>query len=94
VVVLNSNCAAVGGCGAGSEQERWLREDLEAHPNSCTPALFHHPRFSSSGSSNNSAVRPFWEALYEADAEMVLSGHAHHYKHFAPQTPSRQADPA
>ena len=94
VVVLNSNCEEVGGCDAGSEQERWLREDLEAHPNSCTAAYFHHPLFSSSGSGNNSAVRPFWEALYEADAEVVLSGHAHHYERFAPQTPSGQADQA
>ena len=94
VVVLNSNCEEVGGCDAGSEQERWLREDLEAHPNSCTAAYFHHPRFSSGGGGNSSAVRPFWEALYEADAEVVLSGHAHHYERFAPQTPSGQADQA
>jgi acid phosphatase type 7 len=94
VVVLNSNCEEVGGCDAGSEQERWLREDLEAHSNACTAAYFHHPLFSSSGSGNNSTVRPFWEALYEADAEVVLSGHAHHYERFAPQTPSGQADPA
>jgi hypothetical protein len=38
-------------------------------------------------------MRPFWEALYEADVEVVLSGHAHHYERFAPQTPSGQADP-
>lgn len=94
VVVLNSNCEEVGGCDAGSEQERWLREDLEDHPNSCTAAYFHHPRFSSGGGGNSSAVRPFWEALYEADAEVVLSGHAHHYERFAPQTPSGQADQA
>src|SRR6266852_2522247 len=33
VVVLNTNCASagVGGCGASSEQEKWLREDLAAH---------------------------------------------------------------
>ena len=93
VVALNSNCEEVGGCARGSAQERWLQEDLEAHPNACTAAYFHHPRFSSSYGSD-SAVRPFWEALYEADAEVVLSGHAHNYERFAPQTPSGQADPA
>ncbi len=36
VVVLNSNCWAVGGCGKGSAQERWLRRDLAAHPTACT----------------------------------------------------------
>jgi hypothetical protein len=39
-------------------------------------------------------VGPFWEALYEADAEVVLSGHSHTYERFAPQTPGGQADPA
>ena len=28
VVVLNSQCEQVGGCGPGSAQERWLRQDL------------------------------------------------------------------
>ncbi len=37
---------------------------------------------------------PFWEALYDADAEVVLGGHAHHYERFAPQTPSGQEDQA
>ena len=94
VVVLNSNCAAIGGCGAGSAQEQWLKDDLGAHSNqACTLAYFHHPRFSSSTSGNNSAMVPFWEALYEAGAEVVLNGHAHHYERFAPQTPGGQADP-
>src|SRR5215204_2340063 len=94
VVVLNSNCAevSVGGCGAGSPQEVWLRNDLAAHSNACTLAYFHHPRFSSSTRGNNSAMGPFWEALYEAGAEVVLNGHAHHYERFAPQTPGGQTD--
>ena len=37
---------------------------------------------------------PCWEALYDADAEVVLGGHAHHYERFAPQTPGGQEDPA
>jgi len=94
VIVLNSNCSEVGGCGAGSAQERWLRSDLEANPSACTAARFHHPRFSSSEHGSSSAVAPFWEALYEAGADVVLSGHAHNYERFAPQTPSGQADPA
>jgi hypothetical protein len=94
VIVLNSNCSEVGGCGAGSAQERWLRSDLEANPSACTAAHFHHPRFSSSERGSSSAVAPFWEALYEAGADVVLSGHAHNYERFAPQTPSGQADPA
>ncbi len=47
IVALNSNCAYVGGCHAGSPQEQWLRDDLAAHPAQCTLAYWHHPLFSS-----------------------------------------------
>jgi Calcineurin-like phosphoesterase len=87
VVVLNSNCSKVGGCSKGSPQERWLRTELAAHPNSCTLAYFHHPLFSSGEHGNNPSVRSFWEALYEANADVVLSGHDHTYERFAPQDP-------
>jgi len=94
VVVLNSNCAKVG-CGKGSEQERWLRADLAAHPQQCTLAYWHHPRFSSDDRHGNwAAVGPFWDALYEYGADVVLAGHAHTYERFAPQTPWAAADPA
>jgi hypothetical protein len=94
VVVLNSNCAEVGGCDTSSAQGRWLTDDLAAHPNACTLAYFHHPRFTSAKLGNNSAMGPFWEALYNAGAEVVLNGHAHVYERFAPQTPAGQADSA
>jgi hypothetical protein len=96
VVVLNSNCSFVagGGCAAGSDQEQWLKADLKAHLNACTLAYWHHPRFSSSGIGNNSAVAPFWDDLYQAGAEVVLNGHAHNYERFAPQTPDGQLDQA
>src|SRR5690242_19958825 len=29
---LNSNCASIGGCGAGSPEETWLRNDFASHP--------------------------------------------------------------
>ncbi len=32
----------------------------------------------------------FWEVLFEADVDVVLSGHDHHYERFAPQTPEAQ----
>jgi hypothetical protein len=94
IMVLNSNCAAVGGCEAGSPQERWLREDLGAHLNTCTAAYMHHPRFSSGGNGNIFAMGPFWKALYDEGADVVLAGHRHNYERFAPQDPNGQADPA
>ena len=94
VIVLNSNCAQVA-CGKGSEQERWLRADLAAHANNCTLAYWHHARFSSDNHHGNSpAVGPFWDALYEYGADLVLAGHAHVYERFAPQTPWGTADPS
>jgi acid phosphatase type 7 len=37
----------VGGCNAGSAEEKWLRADLAAHPVACTLAYFHKPIFTS-----------------------------------------------
>jgi hypothetical protein len=94
IVVLNSNCSNVA-CGKGSEQERWLRADLAAHANKCTLAYWHHPRFSSDNRHGDwPSVGPFWEALYEHGADMVLAGHAHVYERFAPQNPWGKADSA
>jgi hypothetical protein len=93
VVVLNSNCSFVGGCQAGSAQEQWLRADLAAHQADCTVALWHHPRFSS-GTEHGSdpTMQPFWQALYDGGADLVLNGHEHSYERFAPQTPTGMPD--
>jgi hypothetical protein len=88
VVALNSNCKEVGGCNANSPQGRWLRNDLAANPSRCTLAYFHHPLFSSGVEHGNQPqVRHLWKVLYAADAEVVVSGHDHHYERFAPKRP-------
>ena len=94
VIVLNSNCAAVGGCGPGSAQERWLLADLAAHPVPCTLAYFHHPRFSSGPHGPTAEMDAFWRDLHAAGAEIVVNGHDHDYERFAPQTPDGALDPA
>lgn len=93
VLALNSNCDAVGGCGAGSRQERWLRADLAAHPMACTLAYWHHPRFSSGAHGDDEETGPLWQALHDAGADVVLNGHDHDYERFAPQDPQGRADP-
>jgi acid phosphatase type 7 len=93
VVVLNSNCSQVA-CAAGSAQETWLRADLANHPNKCTLAYFHAPLYSSGQHGNSTYVRPFWKALYQANADLVLSGHDHSYERFAPQDPYGAFDSA
>ena len=92
LIALNSNCGAVGGCGPTSPQGQWLREDLAAHHRDCTLAYWHHPRFSSGGHGDVKGVRPFWQALYKAGADVVLNGHDHVYESFEPQDPDGIAD--
>ena len=95
IIVLNSECKDVGGCQAGSPQEKWLRADLAAHPVACTLAYWHKPLFSSGGAHGNDlTVRPLWQALYEANADVVVNGHDHDYERFAPQNSDGATDPA
>ena len=95
MVALNSNCEKVG-CGPGSPQTRWLEEDLAANDDArCTLAYMHHPRFSSGEEhgSEDGGVERLWEALYEANTDVVLSAHEHNYERFSPQDPGGRADP-
>jgi acid phosphatase type 7 len=94
IIALNSECAAVGGCGAGSQQEQWLRKDLAAHRGKCTLAYWHKPLFSSGAAHGNTPeVKPLWDALYSASADLVIGGHDHDYERFSPQDPSGKLDP-
>jgi hypothetical protein len=94
LVALNSNCEEVGGCDASSPQVRWLKVDLAKDDKSCTLAYFHHPLFTSGKYRPGiPEVKPLWEALYAAGADVVLNGHDHNYQRFAPQDPSGEADP-
>jgi hypothetical protein len=93
IVALNSNCEEVG-CGASSPQVRWLEADLAEDAKSCTLAYFHYPLFSSGKYRPGvHEVKPLWEVLYAADADVVLNGHDHNYQRFAPQDPNGKADP-
>jgi hypothetical protein len=98
IVVLNTNCGAknLGGCGTGSPEETWLKEDLAKHTDACIIAYGHHALFSS-GVFKSHAVHPelkqLWRDLYAAHADLVLAGHEHSYERFAPQDPDGKADP-
>src|SRR5438477_11535750 len=93
IIVLNSQCPEVGGCGVGSEQEKWLRQDLKDHPAKCTLSYWHSPLFSSGAKhGNDPQIKPLWDALYAANVEVVLNGHDHDYERFAPQDPSGKPD--
>jgi len=93
LIALNSACDRVGGCEAGSSQERWLRADLARNRAACTLAYWHHPRFSSSYQRNRPVeVGALYRALYEARADVLLTAHDHIYERFAPQDPDGRAD--
>jgi hypothetical protein len=93
VIVLDSNCAKVGGCSRSSPQGRWLAADLAAHDDvRCMLAIWHHPRFSSGEHGNDVDVGGFWEQLVAAHADLVINGHDHDYERFAPQNAAGQKD--
>ena len=97
IIMLNTGCKEmVGPCNdaAGSPQELWLKADLAAHHNKCTMAIMHQPRFSSGYHGSYAAQQPFWQDLYNANADVVVDGHDHDYERFAPQDPSGKADPS
>jgi hypothetical protein len=96
IVALNSQICgpdASTACESFDAQIRWLRNDLAANKTFCTLAYWHNPLFSSgSEHGNQERMRPIWEALYAADADVVVNGHDHDYERFAPQDPSGAAD--
>lgn len=93
LIALNSNCWAIGGCGAGSPEEQWLKADLAAHPATCTLAYWHHPRFSAGQVGDDTRTAAFWTDLVNAHADLVLNGHDHTYQRFVPMDANGNASP-
>jgi hypothetical protein len=97
IVALNTNCYGkeLGGCGAGSPQETWLKADLANHPDACIVAYGHHALFSSGFfkmHAQHPELKKLWQDLYAAHADLVLAGHEHSYERFAAQDPDGNAD--
>jgi PKD repeat protein len=91
VIVLNSAIDK----SVGSTQERWLRAELAANPRTCVLAYWHHPLFwSGTSGSVRETIRPLWDALYEAGADLVVNAHNRNYERFARQRPDGTSDPA
>jgi hypothetical protein len=84
VVVLNSNCRPAGGCELGSPQQRWLAQELAAHPSRCTLAYSHHPRWSSGLHGSDPTMAALWQTLARRQVDVVLAAHDHDYERFAP----------
>ena len=69
-------CSKVGGCDAGDPEEQWLRADLASNVAGCT--LADHARADASAPANihgsSTEWRAFWQALYDYNADLILSG--------------------
>ncbi|WP_328991165.1 metallophosphoesterase [Kribbella sp. NBC_01245] len=87
-IALNSNISK----STGSTQEQWLRADLAANTKPCVAAYWHHPRFSAGNYSDNTSIRPFFQALYDYKADLIINGHDHNYIRFAPSRPDGTKD--
>lgn len=91
VVSLNSEISMT----VGSAQEQWLRSDLAASTKPCTVAYWHKPRFTSGANhAPNTSTGPLVQALYDHNADVILTGHNHQYERFAPMNPSGGLDTA
>lgn len=82
VVTLNSEQDT----GAAGGQMAWLKNDLATHTDKCTLAITHRPLFSAGREGSYPSMKPFYDALVAAHAELLLSGHDHDYERFKPQT--------
>ncbi|MBA4156702.1 MAG: metallophosphoesterase [Gemmatimonadetes bacterium] len=95
VVVLNVNSFRLSRVSvkSGSEQERWLRQELSSNSSRCTLAYFHYPRFSSGHHGSRNFVQDIWDTLYDYDVDVVVVAHEHSYERFAKMDKSGAADP-
>jgi len=92
VIVLNSELAVDGTAAEKSTQLEWLRQDLADHRQLCTMSYFHKPLFTSSYREGVAEMEAIWRILYDANVDLILSGHDHHYERFLPQNPAGVAD--
>lgn len=87
VLLLDSNCEYVGGCGPRSPQGRWIKAELAAAPETCTIAAWHHPLRSSgeyAGSvDNRNRAKKLWTLVDAGGVDIVLNAHDHIYERFA-----------
>lgn len=87
LVALNS----MSGGTVATAQLDWLTADLAATTKPCIAAYWHHPLVSRGNYSGYSQVKPFWDRLYAARADLVLVGHDHNYQRYAQMKPDQTA---
>ena len=95
LIVINSNCAQIGGCcerlAAGALAARRSRGAPRAAARSPTGTTRASPR---ARTATPSRMDTIWGDLYAAGADVVLNGHDHDYERFAPQNAAAVRDDA
>jgi hypothetical protein len=94
VLLLDSNCERVGGCGPNSRQGKWLKRVLDGNSRTCTVAMWHHPLQTSGAYAGNADSRaralPLWKLANAGGVDVVLNGHDHIYERFAKRSGIQQ----
>ena len=92
---LPDDCWPVS-CAAGSEQEQWLSNELAGTARRRVRDLLASPALPVRLQGVNQPhpeTAPLFADLYEAGAELLLTGHSHNYERFAPLTPDGCGSP-
>jgi acid phosphatase type 7 len=77
-IALNSRAGGT----VSAAQLAWLDADLAANTKPCTAAYFHYPLVSRGNYTGYPTVKPFYDRLYAAKADLVLVGHDHNYQRY------------
>ena len=74
-------------CSAGGPISTWLRNDLAAHPDKCTLAFWHNPRWTTTTAyhADFTETDAYWRDVVGASGDVVLSGDNHSYERYVPQ---------
>jgi hypothetical protein len=78
----------------GSTQYSWLQNELNINHEPCAAAIWHKPLYSSGVNGPQPHMRDMFRLLYNANAEIVISGHDHDYEVFFPQDADGRRDDA
>ncbi|HVA02983.1 MAG TPA: IPT/TIG domain-containing protein, partial [Acidimicrobiales bacterium] len=97
IISLDGECAALpatqggapsqsaAGCGAGSPQETFLRNDLAAHQGDCTLIHWHQPAWSEGASGpTDTDYQAFWNDAVQYHVTAIVNGHDHDYERWKP----------
>ncbi len=82
-ISLNSNGSKVP-TSAGSDQYKWLQQDLAKNTLPCTIVYYHHPLFNIGTEGPTPGMADIWKLMAQYKVSIVLNGHDHDYQRWVP----------